>query len=90
MGFNAEFYGPGRPWLEVLPGTCWDCASPSLMAEGNPQPGFHSPLISPFYPQYITITPPFLLLKFHGNLANGDMSPMVIRRDHFSGMGLHS
>ena len=20
MGFNAEFYGPGRPWLEVLPG----------------------------------------------------------------------
>ena len=20
MGFNAEFYGPGRPWLEILPG----------------------------------------------------------------------
>ena len=51
---------------------CWDCASPSLMAEGNPQPGFHSPLISPFYPQYSTITPPFFLVKFDGNLAKNE------------------
>jgi len=60
------------------PRTGWDCASPSLMAEGNPQPGFHSPLISPFYPQYITITPPFLLVKFDGNLAkNGDLLDLL-------------